>query len=837
MLDQETKRKIDSARQILVGKIPEPKAQVEQITTALIYKFMDDMDKESQEMGGKASFFVGDFAQYAWTKIMDSRLSGQDRMNLYVEAITKLAREVHIPLLFRNIFKDSFLPFRDERTVGLFLKEIDGFRYDHSEDLGDAYEYLLSILDSQGDAGQFRTPRHIIDFIVKVINPQKNETILDPACGTAGFLISSYKHIWAQNKEKPLTPDEKKKLMGNVTGYDISPDMVKLALVNLYLHGFSSPEIYEYDTLTDQRRWDDHFDVILTNPPFMTPKGGIRPHNRFSIQAKRSEVLFVDYIAEHLSIRGRAGIIVPEGIIFQAANAYKSLRKNLLENWGLYGVVSLPNGIFQPYSGVKTSILLLDRELAKRTNDIVFVKVENDGFDLGAQRKESDKNDLPDCLRALQRWKRERAIDEGNRFAFAVSRTKIATDGAYNLTSDRYRETVDYSDTKWQMVALGEVCEQITKGTTPTSIGFKFKSKGINFVKVESITDEGQFIANKFAHITNECHTKLKRSQLKEGDILFSIAGALGRTAIVTSEVLPANTNQALAIIRLKSDVEIDKRFVFYILNSNPVKKQSDNFKDGVAQQNLSLSQIRQYQIPLPPLDEQERIVAELELYQKVIDGAKQVVASWKPSFRIDPNWNLVKIREVCEVSPSKQKVKSQLGDDKLVSFAPMNDLEIGEKFLVPKQKRRLKEVFKNYTYFRNDDILLAKITPCFENGKLSIAKNLENGVGFGSTELIILRCSNEITSDYLHYFLSQKYFRDLGKESMSGTAGQQRLSKEFVKNYQIPLPPLEVQKQIMAEIDAERQLIDGNKALIAKMQKKIEAKIGEVWGDDTSSL
>ena len=834
MLDQETKRKIDSARQILVGKIPDPKAQVEQITTALIYKFMDDMDKESQEMGGKASFFVGDFAQYAWTKIMDSRLSGQDRMNLYVEAITKLAREVHIPLLFRNIFKDSFLPFRDERTVGLFLKEIDGFRYDHSEDLGDAYEYLLSILDSQGDAGQFRTPRHIIDFIVKVINPQKNETILDPACGTAGFLISSYKHIWAQNKEKPLTPDEKKKLMGNVTGYDISPDMVKLALVNLYLHGFSSPEIYEYDTLTDQRRWDDHFDVILTNPPFMTPKGGIRPHNRFSIQANRSEVLFVDYIAEHLSMWGRAGIIVPEGIIFQAANAYKSLRKNLLENWGLYGVVSLPNGIFQPYSGVKTSILLLDRELAKRTNDIVFVKVENDGYDLGAQRKESDKNDLPDCLRALQQWKRARVIDEGNRFAFAVSRTKIAADGAYNLTGDRYRETADYNTTKWQMVELGEVCD-IFNGSTPKRSEKKYWENGtIPWFTIEDIREQGRKIKFTKQKITEFGFKNSSVKLLPKNTVLLCCTASVGEFAFAEIEL---TTNQQFngLVVKKEFKEKLCPRFLF--LMSSALKKELERLSGKTSFNFVSVGTIRKIKIPLPPLDVQERIVAELELYQKVIDGAKQVVASWKPSFRIDPNWNLVKIREVCEVSPSKQKVKSQLGDDKLVSFAPMNDLEIGEKFLVPKQKRRLKEVFKNYTYFRNDDILLAKITPCFENGKLSIAKNLENGVGFGSTELIILRCSNEITSDYLHYFLSQKYFRDLGKESMSGTAGQQRLSKEFVKNYQIPLPPLEVQKQIMAEIDAERQLIDGNKALIAKMQKKIEAKIGEVWGDDTSSL
>ena len=185
-----------------------------------------------------------------------------------------------------------------------------------------------------------------------------------------GFLISSYKHILKANTDakgnSTLTPDEKGRLAQNFKGYDISPDMVRLSLVNLYLHGFADPHIYEYDTLTSQDRWNEYADVILANPPFMSPKGGIKPHNRFSVQSKRSEVLFVDYMAEHLTPSGRAGIIVPEGIIFQSQTAYKQLRKMLVEEY-LVAVVSLPAGVFNPYSGVKTSILILDKSLAKKS--------------------------------------------------------------------------------------------------------------------------------------------------------------------------------------------------------------------------------------------------------------------------------------------------------------------------------------------------------------------------------------------------------------------------------------------------------------------------------------
>ena len=486
MLDTETKRRIDTARDILVGKVPDPKSQVEQMTIALIYKFMDDMDRESVEMGGKRGFFVGEHEKYSWSNIFNPRLGGNEMLNLYAEAITRMSQNPNLPELFRNIFKNAYLPYRDPETLKLFLKTINEFTYDHSERLGDAFEYLLLVLGSQGDAGQFRTPRHIIDFMVEIVSPKKNELILDPACGTAGFLISAYKHITRENTSEKyrssngngmgdlLTPDERKKLLTNFKGYDISPDMVRLSLVNMYLHGFVDPQIYEYDTLTSEDRWNDYADVILANPPFMTPKGGIKPHKRFSLQSNRSEVLFVDYMAEHLTPTGRAAVIVPEGIIFQSANAYKQLRKMLVENY-LYAVVSLPAGVFQPYSGVKTSILLMDKMLSKKTDSILFVKIENDGFDLGAQRCPIDRNDLPDALQVIREYIEKVRNGKADAFhadekpcsALLVKKEKLAENGEYNLTGDRYRVVEKRKHQKWPMVRLGEVCEISAGNSAP----------------------------------------------------------------------------------------------------------------------------------------------------------------------------------------------------------------------------------------------------------------------------------------------------------------------------------------------------------------------------------
>ena len=477
MLDADTKRRIDTARDILVGKVPDPKSQVEQITIALIYKFMDDIDAQSEELGGKRSFFSGDFARFGWAKLVRAGLGGHETLNLYADAITRMPENPGIPKLFRDIFKNAYLPYRDPETLRAFLKIIDEFNYDHSERLGDAFEYLLSVLGSQGDAGQFRTPRHIIDFIVGIVDPKKDEKILDPACGTAGFLISAYKHILKKNADEnggsALTPEEQTRLAAGLKGYDISPDMVRLSLANMYLHGFTDPHISEYDTLTSEDNWNEFADVILANPPFMSPKGGIRPHNRFSVNSKRSEVLFVDYMAGHLGTAGRAGIIVPEGIIFQSQNAYKQLRKMLVEDY-LVAVVSLPPGVFQPYSGVKTSVLILDKPLAKRANHVAFFKVENDGYDLGAQRRSIEGSDLPQAKAEIAEYlRRLRAGEPVDDFeptlGLIVEKEKIAANGEYNLSGERYRETRTHTY-EFPMVYIGDTSLfRVESGGTPKS--------------------------------------------------------------------------------------------------------------------------------------------------------------------------------------------------------------------------------------------------------------------------------------------------------------------------------------------------------------------------------
>lgn len=668
MLDTATKKRIDDCRDILVGKLPDPKAQIEQITIGLIYKFMDDMDKEAIELGGTAKFFSGDFKKYSWDSLFDTKVTAIEMLGLYSEAIVSMDKNPNIPQLFRNIFKNAFLPYRDPETLKLFLKTISEFEYTHSEKLGDAFEYLLSVMGSQGDAGQFRTPRHIIDFIVAVVNPVKTDTILDPACGTAGFLISAFKHIKEKNNLE-LNPDERKRLIKNFVGYDISPDMVRLSLVNLYLHGFSDPHIWEYDTLSSEERWNESFDVILANPPFMSPKGGIRPHKKFSISSNRSEVLFVDYIAEHLNPKGKAGIIVPEGVIFQSGSAYKDLRKMLVDNY-LYAVVSLPSGIFNPYSGVKTSILFMDKEFAKTSKEILFIKVENDGYNLGSQRNAVKGEQITEAIDILKHFK-EGLITESI-LSHVALKSDIAKNAEHNLTGERYKKTLAIS-TEYVVVKLTNVCSINPENIDPATLNVD----EFLYLDISSIENgTGRVNYNNYIKV-NDAPSRARR-KVQSKDILLSTVRP-NLKAIGYIENAPKNTiaSTGFAVLRVKENLY--SKFLFFNLYTDYMITQMVSMMGKGAYPSINQSDVATLQIPLPPLSVQEEIVSEIEGYQKIIDGAKMVVEHYNPKIEIDPDWEMVELGKISEVISGYGFDSKDFTDDNPVKCIKITNVGVRE--------------------------------------------------------------------------------------------------------------------------------------------------------------
>ena len=812
MLDADTKRRIDTARDILVGKVPDPKSQVEQITIALIYKFMDDMDAQSEELGGKRDFFVDGFARYGWAKLMRSGLGGHETLDLYAEAIIRMPENPGVPQLFRDIFKNALLPYRDPETLRAFLKIIDEFSYDHSERLGDAFEYLLSVLGSQGDAGQFRTPRHIIDFMVGIVDPKKDEKLLDPACGTAGFLISAYKHILKANTDSnggsALTSEEQTRLAANLKGYDISPDMVRLSLANMYLHGFTDPHISEYDTLTSEDNWNEFADVILANPPFMSPKGGIRPHNRFSVQSRRSEVLFVDYMAGHLGTAGRAGIIVPEGIIFQSQNAYKQLRKMLVEDY-LVAVVSLPPGVFQPYSGVKTSILILDKPLAKRANHVAFFKIENDGYDLGAQRRDIDKNDLPQAKAEIAEYlRRLRAGEPLDDFeptlGLIVENEKIAENGEYNLSGERYREVRQVSS-MFPLCQFEDVCTLEYGASLP-------KAKRV----------EGSFPVVGSNGITGY-HIDF----LIEGPaIIIGRKGSAGEVTFIHQNCFPIDTTY---YVKQTNPNESNLVYLFWILK----KLKLQDLRGGAGIPGLNREEVYQtHKIPLPPLDIQKEIVAEIEGYQKVIDGARAVVDNYRPHIVVDPEWPMVELGEVCNFKrgPFGGSLKKEIF--------------VKAGYAVYEQGHAIYEDFSSFRYFINEtkykemqgfavhprDIIMS----CSGTmGRTAIVPD-DAPPGIINQALLKLAVTDRILTSFLKFWMDSSNFQQSIENVTFGAAIRNVASVKVLKSLTVPLPSLETQQAIVVEIEAEQALVDANRELMNRFEEKIQAVIARVWGEDT---
>ena len=825
MLDSVTKKRIDDLRNILVGKIPSPQSQVEQITTGLIYKFMYDMDEESVEMGGVASFFVGDYEKYSWKNLFDPKLGGTDKVQLYSDAIENMYTNPSAPQLFREIFKNSFLPFKDPSTLNMFLKEINEFHYSHSEKLGDAFEYLLSFMGSQGDAGQFRTPRHIIDFIVEIVNPQKNETILDPACGTAGFLISSYKHILSQNTDKKLgdklNASERKQVGDNLVGYDISPDMTRISLVNMYLHQFASPQIHEYDTLSSEDRWNEYYDVILANPPFFSPTGGIQPHTRFGVQSTRAEVLFVDYIMEHLKPTGRAGIVVPEGIIFQTGTAYKTLRKKLVEDC-LVGVISLPAGVFQPYSGVKTSILILDKELNQKSDSIFFAKVENDGFSLGAKRRPINKDDLPIIKQEIYELFSSKASSSNNTLVWSVEKSEVQNEPHFLLSPETYM-TVSQSLSAFEIVSLDNVCESIEDGDWIES---KDQSEhGIRLVQTGNI-GIGQYLdkPDKARFISSETFQRLNCRALKSSNVLVSrLPDPVGRACIVSSLESNSITSVDVAILELDKSKLIPNYFIF-LTQSVGYQNEINRYLTGASRQRISKGNLKKIEIPLPPIEVQQQIVDELEGYQRIIDGCRQVVENYKPTIDIDPSWDMVELGDL--VSVNNGNTLTEFDEQGELAGIKVSDMNLADNQVeIVTSNNRV-----NISRF-NEKHILPIGSVIFPKRGAAIATNKKRATKIpcviDNNCMALTVTDDRLLSEYLFNFLC-----GFDLTTISKSAGVALINNPDIKGVKIPLPSIDVQKSIIEEIESERNAIDSNKQLSKKFLQKIQDRISKVWGE-----
>ena len=820
---QELSKIIADLRQIIVGKVAMPTDQIEQITLFLFLKQLSRKHDDLVRIGSKELIFTGAWERYHFDVLM--RHSGEELVKECREAVESLYKNPNIDATVRKVFERSYLKILEPKVLSSFLQYLND-KFSDGLDLGDFYESLLPILGTQNELGQFRTRRHIIDFIVKVIDPSIGEKIADPACGTAGFLVASYSYLKAKYTDEKgrlkLNPEQTKKLYNEtIFGWDSEPLMVKFSLANLYLHGLKVPNVSENDTLLNENLWQHSFDIIVANPPFITPRGGARRHSRFAITSNKTEVLFCEWMVHHLNFNGRMGVIVPEGIIFDGSRGHQAIRKLFLDN-GLWCVVSLPSQVFQPYSGVKTSIIFLDKTL--KPENILFYKIENHGFSLNTTPMPIDKNDLPEAITFIKKYKEilqdnKQKVFENSKY-YTVAKTKILDDKFFSLNSGTYLEKVKIGNQKWPMVELGEVCE-VSAGNSAPQDKKLFENGKYPFFRT---SDVGAVHLSDNLHdvrdwLNAEGIVNLKL--FKKGTILFPKSGAstfLNHRVVMGFD---GYVSSHLATITPKERLTTSK-YIYYSLVGIDAK----TLTPDQAYPSLKTSEIAKIKIPLPPLEVQEQIVAELENYQKVIDGAQAVVENYKPTIEANTESEIINFGndEVVEIIDGDRgenyPPKSEFKTSGYCVFlntknVTQNGFVFDEIDFISKERD---EKLRKGRLHKNDVILTTRGT--IGNSALN-----DNSVEYDQIRLnsgmVILRPNiKKIDPSFLWNVVRSKSVQDQFLKVKSGSAQPQLPIRNLI-TIEFLLPPLEAQKQIVAKIEEEQKIIEANKKLIKIYEQK----------------
>jgi len=486
------------------GGISNPLVVIEQITFLMFSRMLDineTRDEKRQNHTGKSfqARFNASEQNLRWSNYVHTEDPDQ-LMKLVRDDVFKHIREHTGDTSFGDFMKDARLAIDKPGLLQKAVRMIDKLPLVSGDAKGDLYEYLLSKLTTAGINGQFRTPRHIINMMVQLVDPQPYERVADPSVGTAGFLVSALEYVIRSNTSKDGVIEEMDTLEDGTTettriytgdmlepeqwtfvqsqmlhGFDFDATMLRIAAMNLVMHGAQDPNIHYQDTLSQSfiERFPTAakagFDVVLANPPF---KGALDedttdPALLRITKTRKTELLFVARILSMLKLGGRSATIVPDGVLFGSSRAHQALRKHLLEDNQLEAVISLPSGVFKPYAGVSTAALVFTK--GGKTEDVFFYDVQNDGFSLDDKRNKIEENDLPNVIEQHQLYKNGTGqFTDRTQKAFVVTKGEIVDKG-YDLSLNSYKETeyelVDYDPPKMILKRLAELEKDIAKGT------------------------------------------------------------------------------------------------------------------------------------------------------------------------------------------------------------------------------------------------------------------------------------------------------------------------------------------------------------------------------------
>lgn len=469
MITGELRNKIDRIWETFwTGGITNPLDVIEQFTYLLFIKQLDDVEttkeNESNFLGVPfETMFPGECQSYRWSKFKNLG-SADDMYSLVMNKVFPFIKNLHQngDSAYARYMGDAIFKIPTAAMLTKIVDGIDNLDLGDDDSKGDLYEYLLNKVATSGTNGQFRTPRHIIKMMVELVKPQANDIIIDPAMGSAGFLIEAQQYLRDNHAELFLNADQREHFNNNMFyGNDMDRTMLRIGAMNMMLHGVENPNISYRDSLSEQNMDEEKYTLVLANPPF---KGSL-DYDAVSAdllkvtKTKKTELLFLALFLRILKKGGRAAVIVPDGVLFGSSTAHKQIRKEIIDNNRLEAVISMPSGVFKPYAGVSTAILIFTKTGSGGTDKVWFYDMKADGYSLDDKRQEIKENDIPDIIERFNNLESEtdRARTEQS---FFVDKVEIVSND-YDLSINKYKETiyeaVEYEPTEVIMAKIDEL--------------------------------------------------------------------------------------------------------------------------------------------------------------------------------------------------------------------------------------------------------------------------------------------------------------------------------------------------------------------------------------------
>ena len=490
MITGEMKNKVDSIWDtIWTGGITSPITVLEQITYLMFMKLLDDNQLKAEananalkvplknKVFGEGICVISenprvetDYKNLRWN-VFHNFEPGEMLTNIqtYVFPFIKTIGEGK-DTAFSRYMKDTVFLIPTAKVLAKVVDGIDAMDMNNKDIMGDVYEYLLGKIAAAGENGQFRTPRHIINMIVELMQPTLSDKILDPAMGSAGFLLSSASYVSEHHKKELMKNENLKYYKSDMfSGFDTDQSMLRIGAMNMMLHGVEDPNIKYQDSLSGENTERDEYSLIMANPPFTGSvfQEEISKDLISLCKTRKTELLFMALFTKMLRVGGRCASIVPDGVLFGSSTAHKSLRKELVDNQQLVAVISMPSGVFKPYAGVSTAVLIFTKTNSGGTDNVWFYDMKSDGYSLDDKRSPVNDNDIPDIIERFKKLDKEKDRERTEK-SFMVPADEIRENG-YDLSINKYKKTeyvaVEYPPTEEILDELERLNSEIEKET------------------------------------------------------------------------------------------------------------------------------------------------------------------------------------------------------------------------------------------------------------------------------------------------------------------------------------------------------------------------------------